>query len=260
MAAPSPRSPFHVISPSAADIAALAPLLSVGPIPREQPGDPALAYLRMCISKPWGWEVKIYEDAVSEAWILVVLPGKGTSLHAHLRKATILVCIDGAGRLETIAGERIALEPGVAVLVMAGALHRSFTATGMRLVEFESPKDKFDLVRLESSSEPGPPRPYEGGQAVLTSVVAGVEIPPLESVPGGPPLALVREHCTEQLFGFAVENGERVNARPPGLTAAISVDLEANLRGEYSVVTPSSASRAVDAAPHLTVTALRDAG
>ncbi len=245
---PTPR--FHVLRCSHDDAVALARMLAHGPIPREQPGDPACAYLALPIAKPWGYEEKIYEDAQSEAWLLAVRARQCTSLHAHVRKVTILVCIGGDGWLETGDGDRIPLVAGTVVLIMPGARHRSATSNGMWLVEFESPKDKFDLVRYEDDAR-------RAGTGYEDETHAGaapeMDVAPLVALPAGPPLARLRDADIQHRFEFDLESGARVRARPHGLCAAISLELGSILRREFAVVTAEDVGRAAGDDAHLTI-------
>ena len=245
---PTPR--FHILRCSHDDAVALARMLARGPIPREQPGDPACAYLALPIVKPWGYEEKFYEDAQSEAWLLALRPTKSTSLHAHGRKVTILVCVGGDGWLETGDGGRIPLLPETVVLIMPGARHRSVTSNGMWLVEFESPKDKFDLVRYEDDTRRAGTGYEDDTHAGATS---GMDVEPLVALPAGPPLARLRDADSQHRFEFDLESGARVRARPSGLCAAISLELGSILRQEFAVVTAEDVGRAADDGAHLTI-------
>jgi len=92
---------------------------------REVPGSERHAYLDRCIIKPWGHELRVYDDRWIDVWRLAIDPGKGTSLHAHLQKDTCMICIGGEAVLATGAGEEIALAEGSIVHIRPGALHAS---------------------------------------------------------------------------------------------------------------------------------------
>lgn len=248
MPALAPR--LHVVWCRAGDIDALGPQLCAGPIPREQPGDPSCQYLDRVIRKPWGAEEKIYEDAVSEAWLLDVEPRQRTSMHAHLRKTTILVCVDGHGCLRTGAREEIELVAGAAVLIMPGALHYSATATGMRLVEFETPKDKYDLVRLEDPAHRAGTG-YETAEAALDTD-ADEASAPLSAV-DGPPLARLRGSGAGGSVRFALRTGAELKADPDGVHIAIAVDLASVVRRRFAVMASHTIANAIDEDLHLTI-------
>lgn len=245
-----PAGQFYIVWCRDADAATLARLLAGGPIPREQPADPACAYLTLPITKPWGYELKFYEDALSEAWLLAIQGGSETSMHAHPRKATILVCVDGEGWLTTGDGERIELVTGTVVLIMPGARHRTSTSAGLWLVEFESPKDKFDLVRCSDATRL-PLSGYEG--AAAAGAVAGARAVPLVELAAGPPLARLRDRDVDGRYRFDVESGAELKDRPAGLRVAISLAMGSILRREFAVVTESGVADAADDVAHLTI-------
>ncbi len=248
VSSPAPSTRNYVIACERADVAALAPMLALGPIAREQRG--LHTYLDLCVSKPWGYELKIYEDALSEAWMLVLERLTCTSMHAHPCKTTILVCVAGEGELTSGDGERIELLPGTVVEIMPGARHQSSTRKGMRLIEFECPADKFDLVRYEDPTRPRGSA-YETAAEAHTAAVP--EPAPLVAVPAGPPRARLRACDAGDSYRFGLETGAHVKARPAGLCAAISLDLVAIMRREFSVVTPGDLLAAADREPHLTI-------
>jgi mannose-6-phosphate isomerase-like protein (cupin superfamily) len=233
------------------DAAAIAQSLAAG----EHPGraaDPAAEYLDLCIAKPWGRETRIYDDALSEAWLLDIEPGRCTSTHAHPRKTTLLICIAGSGRLTRGDGTDIQLAPGTVVRIGAGARHRSSTSAGMRLIEFESPRDKFDLIRFEDAG--GRARTgYEGTEAARAHAVPGRELSPLVPAPAGPPLARLRTVCTEGWLHFGLESGAQLAASPEGLQVAIAVAIGPVLRHEFTVLNATTVGAAASAVTYLTV-------
>jgi mannose-6-phosphate isomerase-like protein (cupin superfamily) len=246
---PTPR--FHIVACRDADVLALTPILRAAPIPREQPGHPSCTYLDRRIRKPWGFEERIYDDAISEAWLLEIRGLRRTSMHAHLRKTTILVPIDGHGYLRTIHGEQIELVPGTAVLIMPGALHCSSTPSGMTVLELECPKDKYDLVRVEDPTRPRGVG-YEGADAACEAA-PDEDGEPLRPVEGGPPLARLRAGSTAGGLRFELQTGAQLKARPGGLRTAISVETATVLRCEFAVVAPDTVGDAVDADMHLAI-------
>jgi mannose-6-phosphate isomerase-like protein (cupin superfamily) len=244
-----PTQRLHVVWCTDADVAALAPLLGREPIPREQPGHPSCRYLDRRIRKVWGGEERVYDDALSEARLLEIGPLKRTSMHAHLRKSTTLVCEHGSGYLRTLGGTEIALEPGSAVVIMPGALHCSSSQTGMRLVEFESPKDKFDLVRFED-----PTRAVGMGyEREDEAEAAGEESEPLVAVEGGPPMARLRRSGAGGAVRFGLRTGAQLKTDPGTLRAAVAVQMTTVLRREFDVLGPDSVAAAADDDTYLTI-------
>ncbi len=243
---------IHVVACSDSDAKALADMLALWPMLLANALQPLQAYLDRVVSKPWGFEYKIYEDALSEAWMLVLQRGTCTSMHAHTRKATILVCVEGEGVLTTGDGDEIELTPGVVVVIAAGARHQSSTADGMRLVELESPKLKRDLVRYDDPTR-APASCYENEADAAPEDAEAIPLAPLAPIAGGPPLALLRPAHASDGCRLTVETGAQLAARPDGLCAAISLDLGSILRGDFSVITPPDLARADGSHPHLTI-------
>src|ERR671920_690952 len=91
----------RVLHVTAADAARLLAAVPNATSERELPGSVAHGYLDALIVKPWGHELRVYDDRWMDVWRLAIEPGKGTSLHAHPRKDTCLICIGGAAVLTT---------------------------------------------------------------------------------------------------------------------------------------------------------------
>jgi mannose-6-phosphate isomerase-like protein (cupin superfamily) len=198
-------------------------------IRRELPGSAQHAYLDDCIVKPWGHEMRIYDDRWIDIWQLRIEPGRGTSLHAHPRTDTFLVCIEGDGRLVTGAGDEIPLFEGASVRIGPGALHASFSEGGMTLIEVELPRDKLDLVRIEDRyGRAG--KPYEDARS------SRCQSCPLVMQAGGPPQARVRKHCVTGSFRFNLETGAQGRRRAHDLVAAIALDTSSVLNRELTVL------------------------
>ncbi len=109
-------------------------------------------FLDELIPKPWGREYRIYADNFYDVWKLELGPGKGTSLHYHPRKDTVLMCLGGHGRIK-LADAEIDVLPGKHIFIGRGVSH-STTNIGegeLELVEVEHPRNKFDLVRVQDS-------------------------------------------------------------------------------------------------------------
>ncbi len=198
-------------------------------VQREVPGSAAHRYLDDRISKPWGCEIRVYDDRWIDVWQLFIDAGHGTSLHAHPRKDTYLVCVDGEGMICTGAGDAVALRRGTVLRIGAGALHASFSLVGMSLLEVELPRDKLDLVRIDDRY----------GRTGVTYEADGASLPErcaLLAEPGGPPQARLRR----QIGGgwrFELETGHQARRDPHDLIAAISLDTAAVLNRELTVVT-----------------------
>jgi mannose-6-phosphate isomerase-like protein (cupin superfamily) len=194
---------------------------------RPGPASGDLSYLDRLIPKPWGSEFRVYEDALTEVWWLHIAPQHRTSLHCHPNKRSALLCLEGKGTLSTCTGVRYALEPGVVVHIERGAYHRSASSDGtLTLLEVETPKDKFDLLRIDDDYRPVT-EPYEDASCAALRVVerdrTALVATPLALAPfelwrlGAHRWARLRTACATSRHRFAVEGGERVRT---------SIDLE----------------------------------
>jgi hypothetical protein len=157
--------------------------------------------------------------------------GTSTSLHCHPRKNTVLLCVSGDGEMMTGSGRRIPLAPATVLRIDQGATHCSHARTDMTLIEVETPRDKFDLVRLED---------HHGRRR--TDYEDAVHMrpldPPLQAVSDGPPRARLRPRAANGRHGFALEAGTMVRRNPAGLVFAISLDPLEMLRREILIAGP----------------------
>jgi mannose-6-phosphate isomerase-like protein (cupin superfamily) len=108
------------------------------------------SYLDEVIPKPWGLEFRIYRDTFFDVWKLALLPGKSTSTHCHPRKETALLCLGGTGRISFLSHEAHLISAGDVVFIPKGVFHstENIGDSALDLVEVETPRNKFDLVRL----------------------------------------------------------------------------------------------------------------
>jgi mannose-6-phosphate isomerase-like protein (cupin superfamily) len=220
-----------------------------------------LSYLDRLIRKPWGSEFRVYEDQLTDVWSLHIKPMHRTSLHCHPNKLTALLCLEGTGTLSTCSGVTYALEPGVVLHIERGAYHRSTagSATSLRLIEVETPSDKFDLLRLEDDYR-NPATPYEDEQHALLGLV--------ERQPAGAaPLALqplldqrlaayrwgrLRAQCLSGRYRFVVQTGERIRASA-NLVFAIALEPRAGAPNEVTVLGPEGVVTATPETVYLTI-------
>jgi hypothetical protein len=174
-----------------------------------------------------------------------------TSMHAHAVKFTVLVCFEGEGVLETGDGDLIDLTPRTVVRIPPGVLHRSFTKTGMRMLELEHPRDKNDVLRW--NDEARRPSGYEKATAARTPATSIAADPPLKELAEGPPRARLRKREAGDRYVFGVERGSRLRADPAGLTFAIGVELGPILDRDFTVLAADTAVEAHRDHHYLTV-------
>lgn len=209
-----------------------------------------LSYLDRLIHKPWGSEYRVYEDDLRDVWCLHIWPGQRTSLHCHRRKLTALLCLEGHGTLTTGAGVEYALEPGVVLQIEPGASHRSAADSkmGLRLIEVETPKDKFDLLRIQDDYE-RTSKPYEGARKDAVPLA----LYPLVEQLAANASARVRAQCSTGRYRFALETGQQIVRQPVGLVFAIALEPRPSTIREVTVLGAERASAADDQTVYLTI-------
>jgi len=193
------------------DVGALADLVRQGHRAlNEQVG--AEPHLDEIIRKPWGYESRVFVDDFVDAWHLAIRGGHRTSMHAHPRKLTQLLCLAGTGRTESLAGA-VPVRPGTVVRIHAGAFHSTVADPGeaLHLIEVETPRNKFDLIRLRDAYE----RHATAYETTLEGdgAAAGGSPAPLRRISYLPHTRL-RDSSPEGRFWFAIRAGMDLYYRP----------------------------------------------
>lgn len=118
--------------------------------------NPRVDYADTVCVKPWGYEWLVYESAALGAWYLSIRAGHATSMHAHFKKDTFLIVLQGAAKLTTPDAPPRALTKLQAVHIPMGKFHAisSFSEETVLLeIEvFDRTKtfsDKNDLLRID---------------------------------------------------------------------------------------------------------------
>lgn len=108
------------------------------------------SYLDDVIPKPWGYEYRAYVDDYFDFWALHIESPHGTSMHVHPRKVTYLLCLSGKG-VTTGLAKSVEVGAGTMLRIAPGAFHATRSTSGepLELIEVETPRNKFDLLRLE---------------------------------------------------------------------------------------------------------------
>ena len=103
----------------------------------------------LLVNKPWGSEYLMYNNPESEIWNLYISHQKSTSMHCHPNKKTALLVVEGRALFSTL-NESIELHPLDVVVMGPGIFHstQAVSPEGLRVLEFESPPMKHDLLRL----------------------------------------------------------------------------------------------------------------
>jgi mannose-6-phosphate isomerase-like protein (cupin superfamily) len=99
-----------------------------------------------------GFEFRVFADEYFDVWSLHIGPGHATSMRAHPRKLTYLICLGGTGMTAGLSSET-AVGPGTIMRIAAGAFHstRNTGSGPLQLAEVEVPRNKLDLLRLSDS-------------------------------------------------------------------------------------------------------------
>jgi quercetin dioxygenase-like cupin family protein len=126
------------------------------------------------VFKPWGFEYLFYdaEDKGSCGWMLHIENGKGTSMHCHAKKSTIVHVVSGLLHLRTLANSKICV-PGTMIVIEKGVFHAmAALADDTRVIELESPSEKTDAIRLFDPRWNREFMPYEHGCLVVRTTVS----------------------------------------------------------------------------------------
>ena len=107
-------------------------------------------FTKVVVDKPWGHEYLMHSTPEIELWNLFIRHQRSTSMHCHPNKRTSLVVIKGRTIFSTL-NESWELQPYDSVIIDKGIFHstESISKDGARVLEFETPPMKHDLVRLQ---------------------------------------------------------------------------------------------------------------
>ena len=102
------------------------------------------------IPKPWGHEYLFFENQDIGIWFLNIEYNKKTSLHCHPKKKTGLIVLDGEINFSFL-NNNVNLTKFKKIMIWPGVFHssKSTSLNDSILLEVESPKDKYDLVRID---------------------------------------------------------------------------------------------------------------
>lgn len=209
-------------------------------------------YLNGLVEKPWGQEYRPYVDDFLDIWHLLILPGQSTSLHAHPRKVTYLICLAGSGWSESTRG-RIPVTPGTILRIGRGAFHATSSKEGsepLMLLEVETPRNKFDLIRMADSYD----------RAGKTYEPEGKPLPRARKSLSNPPNASLASHSPCGTFRFAVRTGMELFYRREAMgQLAIRLSIDGVISDDISILTPAQiqADQIDTAARYLCVESLK---
>ena len=98
--------------------------------------------------KPWGYEYLTYQSKNVAVWILSINKKQETSLHAHIKKKTSLIVLDGEVTCQSLT-KSYKKKSGSAVIIDKSTFHKTknHTHEDALIMEIETPNDKGDLIR-----------------------------------------------------------------------------------------------------------------
>ncbi len=110
----------------------------------------SIDFTKIVVDKPWGHEYLMHSTPEIELWNLFIRHQRSTSMHCHPNKKTALLVIKGRTIFSTL-NESWELQPYDSVIIDSGVFHssESISKDGARVLEFETPPMKHDLVRLQ---------------------------------------------------------------------------------------------------------------
>lgn len=179
--------------------------------------------LSKVVVKPWGHESRVFADPVYDLWHLFIREDGATSMHAHLRKTTQLLCLSGEGVFDTLHGS-YPVTAGTVMTIGPGAFHQTrSTSPELHLIEVETPRNKFDLIRLRDN--------YDRSRTTYESEVTSADESPLKPVRQFPHTHL-RRISTGTKFGFELRTGMDIFYTPkPRELFYVPIGFEAFISG-----------------------------
>jgi len=110
----------------------------------------SIDFAKIIVDKPWGHEYLMYNTPEVELWNLFIRHQRSTSTHCHPNKKTSLVVIKGRAIFSTL-NESWELQPYDSMIIDNGVFHstEAISKDGARVLEFETPPMKHDLIRLQ---------------------------------------------------------------------------------------------------------------
>jgi len=141
---------FYNLTKSPRDVVALDTFDILPKSSRED--SPRNSYESITVEKPWGYEYLLCETESVGLWALYIGFNHQTSMHCHPEKLTMMLCLSDNFVISFLDGN-LTLNSGDIVYIQPGVFHRttSLNTQGGFLLEFETPVDKLDLVRLDDS-------------------------------------------------------------------------------------------------------------
>ena len=123
-------------------------------------------YDNRVVNKPWGYEYTIYRNSNKlSITFLRINYNQRTSLHCHPKKKTGFIILDGRAQIQ-LGLYKVNSEYYSApskLMIRTGLFHsiKAVSKKGIYALEFETPVNKFDLIRFKDNYG-RESKPYEG--------------------------------------------------------------------------------------------------
>lgn len=216
---------IHNKTPSFDDVANIVKILSITSNNGES-FDRDL-HLHSLIEKPWGFEYRVYCDSVFDVWKLHISPQKKTSMHCHIQKDTVLICLSGSGITKFLDGNEINISIGQVLYIERGVFHQTISTGNdyLELIEIENPRNKFDLLRL--SDDYG-----RANQSYEKNNINHVLFSPLKLISPG---TYIRDFDINSTFSFFLVKLSSDVLDDENVLFIVSLSIESHLSGKISV-------------------------
>jgi mannose-6-phosphate isomerase-like protein (cupin superfamily) len=194
-------------------------------------------YLDEIIDKPWGLEYRVYADMLVDVWRLSIVTGHSTSMHCHPRKNTVLICLDGNVCVNFIKASYL-LSTGDLISIPKGVFHStdSIGELDAELIEVETPRNKFDLIRARDKYG-------RDGQRYETEK-SEKAIAPMRSLGSSAYGAKIRDADLDGSFAFTIVDSHEIDMNATADPRfAISLSLDDAIEQNIDVVSLSGPAR-----------------
>lgn len=184
-------------------------------------------HLYHLIGKPWGYEYRVYCDCMYDVWCLHIKSGHNTSMHCHILKDTVLICLSGIGYIEFLDESRRDIKAGDVIYLGKGVFHQTHsTCDGeLNLIEVENPRNKFDLLRYQDSY----------GRENTAYERESVNVSDLMDMRSISPGAFIRDYGIKNKFSFEVIKINKEEEHASFCGFYVSIDITDYLTGEIVV-------------------------
>jgi len=185
-------------------------------------------HLNDLIEKPWGCEYRVYCDCIFDVWKLHINANQSTSMHCHIQKDTVLICLSGSGYTKFLDGTRHKLKKGDSVYINRGVFHQTIASGDeeLQLIEVENPRNKFDLLRLNDSYG-------RKNTAYEKTSISHDLLAPIKSIGPG---SFIRGEDLYKKFKYKIVRLSEENIADENLIFIVSVSIDHHLSGKINVL------------------------